>query len=571
MATCPTCHTQYADSVETCPTHGDALLPDSVFAQGDSELAPGTIVGEYRIEGKLGEGAFGAVYRAVHPMIGKAAAIKVIGRSLSHDPQMVSRFVAEARAVNQIRHRNIIDIFSFGQLSDGRHYYVMELLVGTTLDKLLAARGRVGLDEAMPILKGIARALGAAHAAGIAHRDLKPENVFVAETDEGAHAKLIDFGIAKLLDDSVPSGHKTRTGAPIGTPYYMSPEQCRGKNVDQRTDIYAFGILIHTVLTGQVPFNGDDVMEVLMKQISATPPRLSEICPDLPAALDEPVLAMLAKDPDKRPSVVLEAFSAFESAARASGEVSARGSLPSEPIKISITPAGLPGGTSADDARALADARTIVPDGSTDPPPRMPGETLDPSAQSSHPPREASRKPLLAAIGAGVVAVAAGLFVLRGGGAEPSKREATMPASSAEASPSSAPSAHGPTVEPAHAAEVELKFVSTPEVVEVLQGDQRLGTSKAPIRVQRKARLHLTFKAEGYEPKELDVPATESGSVVVSLEKAAPGAASTSKPRAPEGGAKHAPAKPPSPPAKPLPLPAKPPSRQGGNPSEVEF
>ena len=167
---------------------------------------------------------------------------------------MVSRFIAEARAVNQIRHRNIIDIFSFGQLDDGRQYYVMELLDGEPLDALIERDGRLPLAEAIPILRGIARALDAAHAKGIAHRDLKPENVFLGRDPTArVFPKLLDFGIAKLLAPEDGPKHKTRTGTPIGTPYYMSPEQCRGRDVDHRTDIYSFGVLAYRMLTGVLP------------------------------------------------------------------------------------------------------------------------------------------------------------------------------------------------------------------------------------------------------------------------------------------------------------------------------
>src|SRR5262249_29144162 len=149
----------------------------------------------------------------------------------------ISRFIAEARAVNQIHNRHIIDIFSFGTLDDGRQYYVMELLVGKPLDVYLKQKGRLSPEEAMPILRGIARALDAAHAPGIPHPALKPENIFLVFDDDGtAFPKLLDFGIAKLLGDSASgvASHKTRTGTPLGTPYYMSPEQCRGRNVDHR-------------------------------------------------------------------------------------------------------------------------------------------------------------------------------------------------------------------------------------------------------------------------------------------------------------------------------------------------
>src|SRR5688572_23798777 len=148
-------------------------------------LAAGYAVGEYVVESLIGAGGFGTVYRARHPLIGKLAAVKVLSPQFSADPEMVSRFVDEARAVNQIRHRNIIDIFSFGQLADDRSYYVMELLDGQPLDEVIAARGALALADAIPILRGVARALDAAHAKGVAHRDLKPENVFLARESDG--------------------------------------------------------------------------------------------------------------------------------------------------------------------------------------------------------------------------------------------------------------------------------------------------------------------------------------------------------------------------------------------------
>ena len=170
-------------------------------------------------------------------MIGKSAAIKVVKRQYGANPEMTSRFVSEARAVNQIRHRNIIDIFNFGNLEDGRPYYVMELLDGQTLDALLEERGRMTFTEAQPILRQLARALAAAHAAGIAHRDLKPENVFVAFDEDGHPTpKLLDFGLAKLLGEGA-SLHRTRSGVPMGTPLYMSPEQVYGKDVDHRLSL----------------------------------------------------------------------------------------------------------------------------------------------------------------------------------------------------------------------------------------------------------------------------------------------------------------------------------------------
>ncbi len=302
MATCPECLTHYADDVSECPEDGHALLPGDVLA-AESDLEVGTRVGEYVIEEKIGAGSFGAVYRAIQPLIAKQVAVKVLSKKYSADPQVVSRFVAEARAVNQIRHKNIIDIFSFGQLPDGRHYHVMELLQGQPLDLHLAAQGGwLPLEEVIPILRGLARALDAAHAAGIAHRDLKPANVFLATDEEGSMlAKLLDFGIAKLLSDEVPRHHTTATGAAVGTPDYMSPEQCQGPDVDHRTDIYSFGVLTYQLLSGRLPHMGKNAVEVMMKQMTVKPLPPSEVGPHVPPALDGPIMAMLAKAPDERP------------------------------------------------------------------------------------------------------------------------------------------------------------------------------------------------------------------------------------------------------------------------------
>jgi serine/threonine-protein kinase len=312
----------------------------------DRELAPGQDVGEYRIEGVIGRGGFGTVYGAVQPVIGKRVAIKVLARRYAADQDIVSRFAAEARAVNQIRHRNIIDIFSFGQLPDGRHYYVMEYLDGQPLDGHIRTHGAMPLDEALPVLRAIARALDAAHAKGIAHRDLKPENIFLAnDPDGGVFPKLLDFGIAKLMAPEDNVMHRTGTGVPIGTPYYMSPEQCRGRDVDHRTDIYSFGIVIYRLLTGAFPFEGDDYMDLLFKQVNEEPPPPSSKKPDLPDSVDVAIAWMLQKDRDQRPRTVLEAVNALDPSAaitgpppgRSSGSALSRSSKPPNSLELAAT------------------------------------------------------------------------------------------------------------------------------------------------------------------------------------------------------------------------------------------
>ncbi len=293
------------------------LTPEEAVAVTERGFAPGTPIGEYEVQSFLGEGGFGSVYRVIHPVIGKSAAIKILKREYSTKPEIVARFVSEARAVNQIRHKNIIDIFAFGKLPDGTQYFVMGLLEGEPLSELLE-RERLPIDRALPMLKQLAKALGAAHAAGITHRDIKPENVFVTHDDEGKIVpKLLDFGIAKLVVDNL-SQHKTRSGMPMGTPLYMSPEQVHGKAVDARSDIYSFGVMVFQILTGRLPFDGDTMMMVMMKQVNERPPTPSSVDPSLPASVDGPLLRMLEKDPALRPSSVV---AAVDELARSLGDV----------------------------------------------------------------------------------------------------------------------------------------------------------------------------------------------------------------------------------------------------------
>jgi serine/threonine-protein kinase len=282
-----------------------------------TDLGLGEWVGEYVVTRKLGEGGFGAVYEALHPVIGKRAAVKVLHAQYSADEAVTSRFAAEARAVNQIRHKNIVDIFSFGELPDGRHYYVMELLEGVPLDAYLDRAGRLEPNECIPILSEIAKALNAAHDAGIAHRDLKPENVFLELDDERlVHPKILDFGMAKLLAPGTLPVHKTRSGTPIGSPRYMSPEQCRGVQVDHRTDVYSFGAMAYRMLAGVPPFDASTALELMMAHVSAPPPTLSSVGPDLGPKLDESLLKMLEKMPENRPQGILDAFESLRVAAQ---------------------------------------------------------------------------------------------------------------------------------------------------------------------------------------------------------------------------------------------------------------
>ena len=515
MPTCPSCRKRYPENVTTCSLDGDTLLPNEAFTGVDADLAEGHVVGEYKIDKKIGEGGFGSVYRAVHPLIGKTAAIKVLNRQYSSNPQMVSRFISEARAVNQIRHRNIIDIFSFGALEDGRQYYVMEMLEGMTLSDFMKERGRIPPDVAIPIFRSLARALDAAHAAGIAHRDLKPENIFLSfDEDGGIFPKLLDFGIAKLLaTDGGAGGQKTRTGTPMGTPYYMSPEQCRGKNVDHRTDIYSFGIMVHEVLSGKLPFDGDDMMDLLIKQTTAAAPPLSSIAPELPVALDAPLLQMLEKDAAMRPESLSAAVEGLARAASGAGlNVVVAVGTSADPRR---TPRMTPD-LSPSELGRMVEARTMM-DASTSGVP-----TLDRADARVTPPAK-SRTGMLAAIGAVCMIVGGGSVVFMMTRPKPTIAQIAPRTDVALPTPSTpvvipAPSAGTLAVDAP--AEVSVTVRSVPEHAAIYIGDERIGVAPGPVKIRRSDKVKLVLKAEGFAPTEVEVEAKQDTTVSAKLTKA---------------------------------------------------
>ena len=476
----------------------------------DPDLAPGDRVGEYEVAGKLGQGAFGTVFQAVHPVIGKEVAIKVLARRFSVDPEMVSRFIAEARAVNQIRHRHIIDIFSFGKLDDGRQYYVMEYLDGEPLDALLDREKQIPIASALSILRAIAKALDAAHAKGIAHRDLKAENVFLGrDSDGGVFPKLLDFGIAKLMGSEEALKHKTRTGAPIGTPYYMSPEQCRGKDVDHRTDIYAFGVLVYLMLTGVYPFDADDYMSILMKQITEEPSAPSTLNADLTPAIDDAVAWMMKKDPVDRPPDLRTAMKALEQAAAAAG----LSSTPTAGWDIASSPSLKPYETQP--------VATATPQ-----PTRALRGVATPTGDL--PPARRGKLPMfaigaLAAAAIGVVVV----FATRGRGdhEKPSPPPVTQPAPPAPAPPAPAPAPvkQLEVVPPEEAPQtVIITITGVPEGTEVFAGGMTVGAAPGPVQLPRVAEgMVLTFKADGYLPASLTVVPDQDQTLPVKLKKKA--------------------------------------------------
>jgi serine/threonine protein kinase len=262
----------------------------------------GHTVGNYLVTATLGSGGMGTVFLAEHPVIGSKVALKAIHPQFAGSAEVFARFVNEAKAVNQIAHDHIIDITDFGTTASGDYYFMMEYLEGDTLADLIERDGAFPPARARNIAAQSADALGASHGHGVIHRDLKPENVFLIVRDGVADfVKVLDFGLAKLTNPDDLATYQSRAGAVMGTPYYMSPEQCEGRpDIDNRADVYALGVILFEMLTGMIPFGGEGFVPILVKHVTVRPPAARSIVPDLPASMDSLLFRSLAKNPGQR-------------------------------------------------------------------------------------------------------------------------------------------------------------------------------------------------------------------------------------------------------------------------------
>lgn len=276
----------------------------------DTDAVIGTHIGNYRIVTELGSGAMGEVYFAEHSVMGRRAAVKIIREELSGNAEMVERFANEARQVNRIGHPNIVEITDFGQVQS-RYYIMMELLEGETLEERLERVKRLPPAVAQRIAVQITAALGAAHELGVVHRDLKPENIYlVSRNGTRDFVKVLDFGIAKLMGLPRVSS-ATIPGMLLGTPHFMSPEQCQGaEQLDHRSDVYSLGVILYRMLTGELPFDSDSLIGVLYAQANTAPRPPRELCSEVPEYLEATVLKALAKDPSER----FQSMAAFQAA-----------------------------------------------------------------------------------------------------------------------------------------------------------------------------------------------------------------------------------------------------------------
>jgi serine/threonine-protein kinase len=312
-AQCPRCRGTFT-GLKFCPEHGLPLV--QLESTPSREDQTGAIVGgKYRILSRIGEGGMGAVYKVEHVAMGKLMAMKILHRELSAHEQAVLRFEREARAASQLEHPHIILVSDFGIAGDGSFYIVMEHLNGKDLFDVLKDEHIMLAERTVHVMRQVCSGLAEAHRKGVIHRDLKPENIFLATDKEFPDfVKILDFGIAKVLETRPGERTLTAAGTVFGTPEYLSPEQAAGGEIDHRADLYSLGIIMYRMLAGRLPFTGGNKSSLIQRQLSEQPlPFAQRQMPQqVPPSLERVVFRLLAKDPDDRYQDALEVKAALE-------------------------------------------------------------------------------------------------------------------------------------------------------------------------------------------------------------------------------------------------------------------
>jgi serine/threonine protein kinase len=295
---CLECNRQFTGIVAACPHDGTLLV--SVV---QDPLLGTTLAGNYEIQEVIGTGGMGVVYKARHALMDRIVAIKMLQAQLISDSMSVKRFQQESQSASRINHPHVITVYDFGISPSGQPFIVMDYLQGISLADIIKQDGQIGVERSIKILSQACDALDHAHKMGVIHRDVKPTNfVLINYDDEKDFVKVVDFGVAKLMNETPDGQRLTQAGEVCGSPVYMSPEQCTGGELDQRSDIYSMGIVIYETLTGKLPILGKTMVDTMSKHISEMPPTFTQARPDLyiPERLEQVVFKALAKDPNDR-------------------------------------------------------------------------------------------------------------------------------------------------------------------------------------------------------------------------------------------------------------------------------
>jgi serine/threonine-protein kinase len=476
-------------------------------------IAVGQTIGNYMLTAKLGEGGMGVVYLAEHPVIGRKVAMKAIHPELLRNPEVVSRFVTEAKSVNQIGNEHIVDIHDFGTTPDGEFYFIMEFLQGDALVDRMKRSAPLDLGRALAIAAQVADALGASHQHGIIHRDLKPENIFLITKGHAVDfVKVLDFGLAKLTQGDDKVSHKTRTGSVMGTPYYMAPEQCEGKaNIDHRADIYSLGVILFEMLTGKVPFGGEGYGEIIVKHITAAVPSPRAINPRLPHSIESIILRALAKPREDRFQTMEEFATALldpESYA-ATAPVLASRTPQIQPTAVMDGMGAAPSGR----ADSVVSGQVLFGNSNTEMGARsvpLPstfrhaaGELTEEDSDLARPTKSRKTGLVVAIVSVAAIAGVAAFYF--------TQRSSTEPA---------APDKTATVVQPAAPKKVKLSFKSEPAGAAVLRKDTNEQLGVTPFAVELPASqtaIDFMFRKDNFGDKiETFVPA-ESGQVLVVL------------------------------------------------------
>jgi eukaryotic-like serine/threonine-protein kinase len=491
----------------------------------------GETIGSYVIEARLGGGGMGEVFLATHQRISRRVAIKVLLPAYSRDPGIVQRLRTEARATALIEHPGIVQVFDCDVLPSGHAYIVMEYLRGETLRQCLDRVGRLtdDLPAALDLVAQIASALGAAHDKGIIHRDLKPDNVFLTQGTggrEGIVVKILDFGIAKVVAEGAGSVSLTRTGSLLGTPLYMSPEQCRSAaRIDHRTDIYSLGCILFEMTCGRPPFIHETMGDLIIAHGTEPPPAPHDLGVMLPEALETLIGRMLAKSPDDRPQTMKDVVTGLRAAGAA---------MPNSTMRIETRPLPVWAGPAPTPAPPTATPQMLTPQPRVPTPVRY-GGMMAPTApvQPFVAPRTTlaqtagemeqmhirrSRAPLFfVVLLAGAAAGGAYLFLGRPA-PKPEEAPAALPAPAPLPAPAVVPRDPEPPP-PERPTMVTVQLVGAPANLEVAVDGKR---TSLPLRLRRDGQSReIIFSAPGYRDQvEMLVPDSDQ-TVKLSMQKVA--------------------------------------------------